>query len=53
MKPIEEFRYLVLATQREGNRILVEATLYEFIVEALEGQSLSESIAVLWRLIEG
>jgi DNA-binding MarR family transcriptional regulator len=31
----------------------VEATLYGFISEALEGQSLSESIAVLWRLVEG
>ncbi len=137
MQPVEEFRYLVLAAQREGNRVLtealrpldltpsqaevlrvlqehqplslialgdllvcesgspsrlvnglveadlvkrvpnasngrmvtltlteigeematrvraVEAGLYEFIAEALEGQSLSESIAVLWRLVEG
>ncbi len=137
MQPAEEFRYLVLAAQREGNRILaealrpldltpsqaevlrvlqeqqplslialgdllvcesgspsrlvnglveagfvkrvpnasngrmvtltltetgeematrvsaVEATLYEFIAKALEGQSLSESMALLWRLVEG
>ena len=137
MQPVEEFRYLVLAAQREGNRILtealrpldltpsqaevlrvlqeqqplslialgdllvcesgspsrlvnglveadlvkrvpnasngrmvtltltetgeematrvraVEAALYEFIAESIEGQSLSESIAVLWRLVEG
>ncbi len=137
VQPVEEFRYLVLAAQREGNRILtealrpfdltpsqaevlrvlqehqplslialgdllvcesgspsrlvnglveadlikrvpnasngrmvtltltatgeematrvraVEAALYEFIAESFEGQSLSESIAVLWRLVEG
>ncbi len=137
MQPVEEFRYLVLAAQREGNRILtetlrpldltpsqaevlrvlaeqqplslialgdllvcesgspsrlvnglveaglvkrvpnasngrkvtlaltetgeematrvraVEAALYEFIAQALEGLSLSEGIALLWRLVEG
>jgi MarR family transcriptional regulator, organic hydroperoxide resistance regulator len=137
VQPVEEFRYLVLAAQREGNRILTEAlrpldltpsqaevlrvlqeqqplslialgdllvcesgspsrlvnglveadlvkrvtnasnarmvtltltetgeematrvravevALYKFIAEALEGQSLSESMAVLWRLVEG
>ena len=137
MQPVEEFRYLVLAAQREGNRILtealhpldltpsqaevlrvltehqplslialgdllvcesgspsrlvnglveaglvkrvpnasngrmvtltltergeematrvsaVEAALYGFISEALQGQSLSESMALLWRLVEG
>ena len=137
MQPVEEFRYLVLAAQREGNRILtealrpldltpsqaevlrvlqeqqplslialgdllvcesgspsrlvnglveaglvkrvpnasngrmvtltltetgeematrvraVEAALYEFIAESIEEQSLSESMAVLWRLVEG
>jgi DNA-binding MarR family transcriptional regulator len=137
VQPVEEFRYLVLAAQREGNRILtealrpldltpsqaevlrvlqeqqplslialgdllvcesgspsrlvnglveadlvkrvpsasngrmvtltltaageematrvgaVEAALYEFIAKALEGQSLSESITLLWRLVEG
>ena len=137
MQPAEEFRYLVLAAQREGNRILtealrpldltpsqaevlrvlqehqplslialgemlvcesgspsrlvnglieadlvkrvpsatngrmvtltltekgeematsvgaVEAELYEFITQALEGQSLSEGITLLWRLVEG
>jgi MarR family transcriptional regulator, organic hydroperoxide resistance regulator len=137
VQPVEEFRYLVLAAQREGNRILtealrpldltpsqaevlrvlqeqqplslialgdllvcesgspsrlvnglveadlvkrvpnssngrmvtltltetgeematrvraVEAALYEFIAGAFEGQSLSESMAVLWRLVEG
>ncbi len=31
----------------------VEAALYEFIARALEGQSLSESITLLWRLVEG
>ena len=137
MQPVEEFRYLVLAAQREGNRVLtealrpldltpsqaevlrvlqehqplslialgnllvcesgspsrlvnglveaglvkripsatngrmvtltltakgeematrvgaVEAVLYEFITQALEGQSFSESIAFLWGLVEG
>jgi len=137
VQPVEEFRYLVLAAQREGNRILtealhpldltpsqaevlrvltehqplslialgdllvcesgspsrlvnglveaglvkrvpnasngrmvtltltergeematrvsaVEAALYGFISEALQGQSLSESMALLWRLVEG
>ncbi|TME07391.1 MAG: winged helix DNA-binding protein [Chloroflexi bacterium] len=31
----------------------VEAALYEFITKALEGQSFSEGIALLWRLVEG
>jgi MarR family transcriptional regulator, organic hydroperoxide resistance regulator len=31
----------------------MEAALYEFIVKALEGQFLSEGIALLWRLVEG
>ena len=137
MQPAEEFRYLVLAAQREGNRILtealrpldltpsqaevlrvlqehqplslialgemlvcesgspsrlvnglveadlvkrvpsatngrmvtltltekgeematrvgaVEAALYGFITQALEGQSLSEGIALLWSLVKG
>ena len=137
MQPVEEFRYLVLAAQREGNRLLtealrsldltpsqaevlrvlqehqplslialgemlvcesgspsrlvnglveadlvkrvpsatngrmvtltltekgeematrvgaVEAELYEFITQALEGQSLSEGIALLWSLVKG
>ena len=137
MQPVEEFRYLVLAAQREGNRILtealrpldltpsqaevlsvlqehqplslialgemlvcesgspsrlvnglveadlvkrvpsatngrmvtltltekgeematrvgaVEAALYGFITQALEGQSLSEGIALLWSLVKG
>jgi DNA-binding MarR family transcriptional regulator len=137
VQPVEEFRYLVLAAQREGNRILtealrpfdltpsqaevlrvlaehqplslialgdllvcesgspsrlvnglveadlikrvphasngrmvtltltatgeematrvkaVEATLYAFIAESLEGQSLSEGMTLLWRLVEG
>ena len=135
VQPVEEFRYLVLAAQREGNRILtealrllgltpsqaevlrvlqeqqplslialgdllvcesgslsrlvnglveaglvkrlpsatngrmvtltatgeematqvsaVEAGLYEFLAGALEGQSLSEGTALLWRLVEG
>ena len=136
MQPVEEFRYLVLAAQREGNRILTEAlrpldltpsqaevlrvlqehqplslialgdllvcesgspsrlvnglveadlvkrvpkasngrmvtltltetgeematrvgavetALYEFITKTLEGQSLSDGIALLWRLVE-
>ena len=136
MQPAEEFRYLVLAAQREGNRILtealrpldltpsqaevlrvlqehqplslialgemlvcesgspsrlvnglveadlvkrvpsatngrmvtltltekgeemathvgaVEAALYEFIAKSLEGQSLSEGMTLLWRLVE-
>lgn len=137
MQPVEEFRYLVLAAQREGNRLLtetlhpldltpsqaevlrvlqehqplslialgdllvcesgspsrlvnglveadlvkrtpsatngrmvtltltergeematrvgaVEAAFYESIASALEGQSLSEGIALLWRLVKG
>jgi len=137
VQPVEEFRYLVLAAQREGNRLLTEAlrpldltssqaevlrvlqehqplslialgdllvcesgspsrlvnglveadlvkrvpsatngrmvtltltekgeematrvsaveeALYEFIARALEGQSLSETIALLWRFVEG
>jgi DNA-binding MarR family transcriptional regulator len=31
----------------------VETTLYGFIAQALEGQPLSESIALLWHLVEG
>src|SRR5437763_13817029 len=31
----------------------VEAALYEFIAKALEVQSLSDGIALLWRLVEG
>jgi len=31
----------------------VEAALYKFITTALQGQSLSEGIALLWRLVEG
>jgi MarR family transcriptional regulator, organic hydroperoxide resistance regulator len=31
----------------------VEAVLYEFITKALEGQSFSEGITLLWRLVEG
>jgi MarR family transcriptional regulator, organic hydroperoxide resistance regulator len=30
----------------------VEVALYEFIAKALEGQSLSEGIALLWRLVK-
>src|SRR5437764_7764341 len=31
----------------------VQAALYGFITQALEGQSLSEGIALLWRLVKG
>jgi DNA-binding MarR family transcriptional regulator len=31
----------------------VEAVLYEFITRATQGQSLSEGITLLWRLVEG
>ena len=31
----------------------VEAALYDFIAKALEGQPLSETIVLLWRLVEG
>jgi hypothetical protein len=32
---------------------VVETTLYGFIAQALEGQPLSESIALLWHLVKG
>ena len=31
----------------------VEAKLYEFIITATQGQSLSEGVTLLWRLVEG
>ena len=45
---------LTAAGEEMATRVgAVEAALYEFIAKALEGQSLSESIALLWRLVEG
>jgi MarR family transcriptional regulator, organic hydroperoxide resistance regulator len=45
---------LTAAGEEMANRVgAVEAALSEFIAKALEGQSLSESITLLWRLVEG
>src|SRR6266705_2826877 len=51
-------RMVTLTLTEEGEEMAtrvgaVEAALYEFITKALEGQSFSEAIALLWRLVEG
>src|SRR5215212_5438791 len=68
MNEVEELRYLVLAAQREGNRMLaqglrplgltpsqaeVETVLHDTISEAFDEDELSGTLAALRRLVAG